>query len=416
MKEQQAKLLSSLTAMTTHFAHVQFRLRQVIDAPLQEKELLLRDLEQFTFKGIPDFPSSSSQQTHTDVNRIKNQLILQLKTQISELESSIKYLQKDSTEKQNKGKYDVQNTIVKSKDYKNNYSERKAPPSQTTKMSTYVSFIRKLLTILHIVNAHCNEEKDNIQRDIMKNTQKFNHWGDIRARLEMAVLEVTELAEEPNVPVDSDYMSDSEGSSYYNQKLATVVRKKLAPAIQHLMQHGLMHENRTISVTSGLTTLIGCVPTSASSFISNNEDGHAWDLILKYYSMKNGDQFNSAPALKLSQSFNLDIAGSFRNTSVQYLLVTIGNIVSTHTQFKRGYNAQFKAFVCAGLNAKLLANWLLMIFRCKQLIEMYYEPWSYSLKIGFEDCCKSLEKLNHFSFNLPVNVAVHDLQNIKDAF
>lgn len=36
---------------------------------------------------------------------------------------------------------------------------------------------------------------------------------------------------------------------------------------------------------------------------------HAWELILKYYETKNGDYFNSTPARKLSQSFNLDIEG-----------------------------------------------------------------------------------------------------------
>jgi len=36
---------------------------------------------------------------------------------------------------------------------------------------------------------------------------------------------------------------------------------------------------------------------------------HAWELILKYYELKNGDRYNSTPARKLSQSFNLDIVG-----------------------------------------------------------------------------------------------------------
>jgi hypothetical protein len=33
---------------------VQFRLRQIVDAPLHEKETLLKDLEEFAFRGIPD--------------------------------------------------------------------------------------------------------------------------------------------------------------------------------------------------------------------------------------------------------------------------------------------------------------------------------------------------------------------------
>lgn len=65
---------------------------------------------------------------------------------------------------------------------------------------------------------------------------------DLRAQLEVAVADVIELTSEPEAPVDSDYMSDSEGGTTVqcNGKLATVVRKKLAVSIQNLMQHGLM--------------------------------------------------------------------------------------------------------------------------------------------------------------------------------
>ena len=46
---------------------------------------------------------------------------------------------------------------------------------------------------------------------------------------------------------------------------------------------------------------------------------HAWELILKYYELKNGERYNSTPARKLSQSFNLDIVGgtAISNKQVQ---------------------------------------------------------------------------------------------------
>lgn len=61
LEEQQELLNSSLIALTSHFAQVQFRLRQIIDAPAQDKEILLQDLEEFAFKGIPDIPDSGYQ-------------------------------------------------------------------------------------------------------------------------------------------------------------------------------------------------------------------------------------------------------------------------------------------------------------------------------------------------------------------
>lgn len=47
----------------------------------------------------------------------------------------------------------------------------------------------------------------------------------------------------PEIHIDSDYMSDSEGAMIAMEcigKIASVVRKRLAPAIQNLIQHGLM--------------------------------------------------------------------------------------------------------------------------------------------------------------------------------
>lgn len=67
-------------------------------------------------------------------------------------------------------------------------------------------------------------------------------------------------------------------------------------------------------------------------------------------------------------------------------------------------------------SCKKLVIWLRLIFRCQPLMEMYYEPWSYVAKTGFEDSLQSLDKLTHIKFDLPVDIAVHQFQNIKDAF
>ena len=35
---------------------------------------------------------------------------------------------------------------------------------------------------------------------------------------------------------------------------------------------------------------------------------HAWDVVMKFYEMKGGAEYNSAPARRLSRSFGLDLA------------------------------------------------------------------------------------------------------------
>lgn len=79
---------------------VQFRIQQIVSAPVKEKEHLLRDLEEFTFRGIPSAVSTVNIGTmnlscHPDdikgkIELQKEQqkdLIGQLKTQLEELES-----------------------------------------------------------------------------------------------------------------------------------------------------------------------------------------------------------------------------------------------------------------------------------------------------------------------------------------
>lgn len=62
------------------------------------------------------------------------------------------------------------------------------------------------------------------------------------------------------------------------------------------------------------------LPRQSSSSITM----HAWELILKFYEMKNGEQFNSTPARKLSQSFNLNIVGgnaiSYKQVCITFLM------------------------------------------------------------------------------------------------
>lgn len=54
------KYLISLISIYLRLPQVQFRLRQIVDAPANEKETLLKELEEFAFRGIPDVPNNLS--------------------------------------------------------------------------------------------------------------------------------------------------------------------------------------------------------------------------------------------------------------------------------------------------------------------------------------------------------------------
>lgn len=70
LEEEQEQLNSSLIALTSHFAQVQFRLKQIVDANSDERERLLKELEEFAFRGIPDTRNASFLQQ--ELNSIQN--------------------------------------------------------------------------------------------------------------------------------------------------------------------------------------------------------------------------------------------------------------------------------------------------------------------------------------------------------
>lgn len=64
---------------------------------------------------------------------------------------------------------------------------------------------------------------------------------------------------------------------------------------------------------------------------------HVWDLVLKFYDMKHGEQFNSTPARKLSQSFNLDIVGSSTISSKQVAFIFLISNLCWNDILKNSY-------------------------------------------------------------------------------
>ncbi|KAL3290015.1 hypothetical protein HHI36_023389 [Cryptolaemus montrouzieri] len=481
LEEEQELLNSSLFALTTHFAQVQFRLKQVVSAPPEDREELLKSLEEFAFRGIPDvglvqermdeaslaeavrlrrtqqrelidrlksqlreleqyaFENGDSavpqdvvlerqrvilnelktrmnleideqkylQMTPADVKeqinlaldqlvsplRVKEHLVAQLKTQVADLERFISYLQTDT--KQAKCSCGC------------SYHSVKKPFNTDT-----IGLIQRTATLLQmfaVLQLGCGPQK--FKKNDLKNT-KVNHYGDLRAKLEMAIAHVRELVIEnsKHKQTQGEYSSDSEsGGVKCNVQLTRAVRKYLATSIRDLIQHGSMIVNHS----SSIVPFMGCFPRRGSG---DHTHIHAWELILEYYELKNGENFNSTPARKLSQSFNLDIAGSSPINSKQTMLSAIGSIISTHTKYKRSNDSHFKAFICAGLNSNKLVSWLNHFFQCTPLIKAHYQPWSYVAKTGFKDSLSSLDTLTGYKFDLPVDLAVQQFQNIKDVF
>lgn len=239
---------------------------------------------------------------------------------------------------------------------------------------------------------------NSFQKNLLKKTTKGNHWGDLRAQIEVDVQEIISLvttmqattnhhhhtnkiivhSKQPTAAAESsnsdsddapryDTSDDDDATNVLRLELIAMVRKKFSVTLQKLIEHGLREDTPT---STSLVPFIGCFSHpnvrkssrhsggfhdepdgNAGYYGSDDEDRpmHVWELILEYYYMKNGDKFNSTPARKLSQSFNLDIAGSASASNKQSLLSAIGTIISIHAPYKRSYNSHFKALVSMGL-------------------------------------------------------------------
>lgn len=96
LEDEQEQLNSSLISLTSHFAQVQLRLKQIVAASDDEKEALLKELEEFAFRGIPDFrepqmngnilDDKDNDQRWIEQRKKQKELIAKLKDQLLDLE------------------------------------------------------------------------------------------------------------------------------------------------------------------------------------------------------------------------------------------------------------------------------------------------------------------------------------------
>jgi len=261
---------------------------------------------------------------------MKEQLVCQLKTQIADLERFINYLQGEiSTETLActcACPVHAGGTSSITYGSKRRYDRGKPIEEELGNRTKTLNTVRKVVALLHMFlmsQLGCGSER--VHRNFGGNSKKNSqhNWRDLRTRLDIAMEHVLEMIaeisqqqqqlqrqrypdEDENIENDNenDYTSDSDSAtSPANAKLTSAVRKHLAISIRDLMQHGLTSDVQR--VTSSIVPFVGCFPqrniTSANLM-------HAWELILKYYEVKNGHRYNSSPAQKLSQSFNLDLA------------------------------------------------------------------------------------------------------------
>lgn len=235
-------------------------------------------------------------------------------------------------------------------------------------------------------------------------------YGPLLQRLEAAVEKVRVLGSRRQPSLEHVVNYTSNAALGPRDELTTSVRKELALALRELLAHGLFCPSQTMSlVLAPISCLLPHQPAPLSM--------HPWDLFVKYYHSKNGKAFVESPARQLSQSFSLPVGGApVTVTPKQSLLWAVHSVLKEHGRYKRGPDTKFKALVCMALNEQRLVSWLNLLCKSGTLVHPHYQAWSYMAQTGFEGALRILGRISHLRFNLPVDLAVQQLKNIKDAF
>ncbi|XP_074893074.1 RUN domain-containing protein 1 [Buteo buteo] len=349
--------------------------------------------------------------------RVKEQLVEQLKTQIRDLEMFINFIQDEvgSSGKAEDGHCECAGRKDGGGSYKPNTrpSGNRVNPEDARKMrETGLHLMRRMLAVLQIFAvSQFGCATGQIPRTLWQKDQANKDYSPLIKKLELSVERVRQLAvkhqQEDHITSSSDLQDIPLGG---RDELTLAVRKELTIALRDLMAHGLYASSQ------GMSLVLAPIACLIPAFTSSPQTMHPWELFVKYYNTKNGQAFVESPARKLSQSFALPVTGGVAITPKQSLLTAIHTVLTEHDPFKRSADSELKALVCMALNEQRLVSWVNLICKSGALVQSHYQPWSYMANTGFESALNILSRLSNLKFNLPVDLAVRQLKNIKDAF
>uniref|UniRef100_A0A6I8NMP5 RUN domain-containing protein 1 n=1 Tax=Ornithorhynchus anatinus TaxID=9258 RepID=A0A6I8NMP5_ORNAN len=521
LRAERRRLDSALLALASHFAQVQFRLRQVVRGAPDDQQRLLRELEDFAFRGCPHvlgppgtpgtpgtpglgarrrLPSEREKQQHLEVQRerqrelivqlktqlddletfayqegsydslpqsvvlerqrviidelakklgvnlsedvgvfspeelrqrvdaavaqmvnparVKEQLLGQLKTQIRDLEMFIAFIQ------------DAVGSPSQTEDGRCECGTGPVPallgchrsltwltPEEARKMrATGLQLLRRALAVLQmfaVTQLGC--ATGHVPHPLWRPGHGDGDYGPLLRRLEASVDRVRQLALRPPPPPGQAPGGLPDLSPASKDELTVAVRRELTAAVRDLLAHGLGAATASPGMSLVLAP-IACLLPVLSSAATSPRAMHPWELFVKYYEAKDGRAFAESPARKLSQAFALPVGGGGSGTPEQGLLAAVHLVLTEHGPFKRGADSELKALVCLALNEQRLVSWLNLVCKSGALVERHYQPWSYVAHTGFEGALALLSRLSGLRFSLPVDLAVRQLKNIKDAF
>lgn len=168
----------------------------------------------------------------------------------------------------------------------------------------------------------------------------------------------------------------SAGDDTVVETITDIVRGVFCPALKAVFEHGLKR-----------SSLLG-------------GPGHPWLFVEEAATKEVEKDFESVYSrLVLCKTFRLDEDGKVL-TPEEILYRAVHAVNLTHDSVHAQMDVKFRSLICCGLNEQVLHLWLETLCSCVEVVEKWYQPWSFMRSPGWVQIKCELRVLTQFAFNL----------------
>ncbi|XP_069671579.1 small G protein signaling modulator 3 homolog isoform X1 [Periplaneta americana] len=166
------------------------------------------------------------------------------------------------------------------------------------------------------------------------------------------------------------------GDDSVSEAVTDLVRGTLCPAVKQVLEHGMKRPN----------------------FLGG--PCHPWLFIEEAATKEVERDFNSVYSrLVLCKTYRLDEDGKVL-TPEELLYRCVQAINLSHDNAHAQMDVKLRSLVCLGLNEQVLHLWLEVLCSCVEVVQKWYQPWSFIYSPGWVQIKCELRVLSQFAFNL----------------
>ncbi|XP_043585109.1 small G protein signaling modulator 3 homolog isoform X3 [Bombus pyrosoma] len=166
------------------------------------------------------------------------------------------------------------------------------------------------------------------------------------------------------------------GDDAVSEAVTDLVRGTLCPAIKAVLEHGMRRP----------------------SFLGG--PCHPWLFIEEASNREVEKDFNSVYSrLVLCKTYRLDEDGKVL-TPEELLYRCVQSVNLTHDNAHAQMDVKLRSLICLGLNEQVLHLWLEVLCSCVEVVQKWYQPWSFINSPGWVQIKCELRILSQFAFNL----------------